>query len=66
MTTLEDESKQETAAGPDLAGPHRGHKANGNPAEKRFAFRKTFGELETRIKLFVLVFEKEAIKRPAA
>jgi len=39
---------------------------DGKPAEKSHAFRRTFAELETRIKLFILVNEKEAMKRSAA
>jgi len=38
----------------------------GKPAEIAHAFRKAFGELETRIRLFVLVYEKEAMKQAAA
>jgi protein-tyrosine-phosphatase len=38
----------------------------GQPAEVAHAFRRAFTELETRIKLFVLVYEKDRIKRIAA
>jgi protein-tyrosine-phosphatase len=38
----------------------------GKPAEVAHAFRRAFTELETRIKLFVLVYEKDRIKRIAA
>jgi len=40
--------------------------ADGDAAEKKRAFKKTLTEVETRIRLFVLVNEKEALKRPAA
>jgi len=30
------------------------------------AFRRTFGELENRIRLFVLVYERERVKKVAA
>jgi len=39
---------------------------DGDAAEKKRAFKKTLTEVETRIRLFVLVNEKEALKRPAA
>jgi protein-tyrosine-phosphatase len=38
----------------------------GKPDEAAHAFRRAFAELETRIKLFVLVYEKERRKRIAA
>jgi arsenate reductase (thioredoxin) len=38
----------------------------GKPAEVAHAFRKAFTELETRIKLLVLVYERERGKRAAA
>jgi len=38
----------------------------GEPAERKNTFRRTLSELETRIKLFVLVFQKEAQKKFAA
>ena len=40
-------------------------RADGSPKEKMSAFRKTFTELETRIKLFVLVNERTARKKVA-
>lgn len=39
---------------------------DGNPAEKALAFRRTFRELENRIKLFVLVNEREEVKKAVA
>lgn len=39
---------------------------DGNAEEIAHAFRKTFTELETRIKLFTLVNTKESIRRAAA
>lgn len=36
---------------------------DGSPAEKANSFRKTFCELETRIRLFVLVYQKDAMKK---
>jgi len=39
---------------------------DGKPAEKVLAFRRTFRELENRIKLFVLVHEREKVKKVAA
>jgi hypothetical protein len=41
-------------------------KADGDAAEKKRAFNKMLTELETRIRLFVLVNEKETQTRPAA
>ncbi len=38
----------------------------GKPVEKAVAFRRTFRELENRIKLFVLVYEREVVKKAAA
>ena len=38
---------------------------DGKPAEKALAFRRTFTELEIRIKLFVLVHEREEAKTAA-
>jgi len=40
-------------------------RADGSPKENMRAFRKTFTELETRIKLFVLVNERTARKKVA-
>lgn len=37
-----------------------------NPAKTALAFRRTFGELENRIKLFILVYERERVKKAAA
>jgi len=39
---------------------------DGKPAEKALAFRRIFRELENRIKLFVLVHEREEAKKIAA
>jgi hypothetical protein len=39
---------------------------DGKPKEKVLAFRKTFLELESRIKLFILVYERERVKKAAA
>src|SRR5271166_3625432 len=39
---------------------------DGKPKEKALAFRKTFLELESRIKLFILVYERERLKKAAA
>lgn len=39
---------------------------DGKPKEKALAFRKTFLELESRIKLFILVYERERVKKAAA
>jgi protein-tyrosine-phosphatase len=39
---------------------------NGGVAQTAVSFRKTFTELENRIRLFVLVYEREASKRAAA
>jgi arsenate reductase (thioredoxin) len=39
---------------------------DGKPREKALAFRKTFLELENRIKLFILVYERERVKKAAA
>jgi hypothetical protein len=41
-------------------------RADGGQKENIRAFRKTFTELETRIKLFVLVNERKARKQIAA
>jgi len=41
-------------------------RVDGKPAEKASAFRKTFTELETRIKLFALVNQRAAQKKVAA
>ena len=38
---------------------------DGKPKEKALAFRKTFLELESRIKLFILVYERERVKKSA-
>jgi protein-tyrosine-phosphatase len=38
----------------------------GKPARIALAFRRTFGELENRIKLFVLVYERERMKHAVA
>jgi hypothetical protein len=38
----------------------------GKPAEKSRALQRTFAELETRIKLFILVHERGVVKRSAA
>jgi protein-tyrosine-phosphatase len=38
----------------------------GKPGEKALAFKKTFLELENRIKLFILVYERERVKKAAA
>jgi protein-tyrosine-phosphatase len=40
--------------------------ADGKPAERALAFRRTFRELENRIKLFILVHERENVKKAAA
>ncbi len=40
--------------------------ANGSPAEEQRTFRKTFTELETRVRLFALVNARDSIKRAAA
>jgi arsenate reductase len=40
--------------------------ADGKPAERALAFRRTFRELENRIKLFILVHEREKLKKVAA
>ena len=39
---------------------------DGNPAERALAFRRTFRELENRIKLFILVNERKAERKAAA
>jgi len=39
---------------------------DGNPAKMALAFRRTFGELENRIRLFILVYERDLVKRAAA
>ena len=39
---------------------------DGKPAERAFAFRRVFRELENRIKLFVLVYEREKVRKAAA
>ena len=39
---------------------------DGKPKEKALAFKKTFLELENRIKLFILIYERERIKKAAA
>ncbi len=39
---------------------------DGKPAEIALAFRRTFRELENRIKLFVLVYQREEAKNAAA
>ena len=39
---------------------------DGKPREKALAFKKTFLELENRIKLFILVYERERVKKAAA
>jgi len=39
---------------------------DGNPAERALAFRKTFRELENRIKLFILVNERKTYMKAAA
>jgi len=39
---------------------------DGKPAERALAFRRTFRELENRIKLFVLVHEREEVKKAVA
>lgn len=39
---------------------------DGKPREKALAFKKTFLELENRIKLFILIYERERIKKTAA
>jgi len=41
-------------------------KVDTKPAKTALAFRRTFGELENRIKLFVLVYERERVKKAAA
>jgi protein-tyrosine-phosphatase len=38
----------------------------GKPANVALAFRRTFGELENRIKLFILIYEREQVKKLAA
>lgn len=39
---------------------------DGKPAESALAFRKTFRELEKRIKLLVLIYDREGVKKAAA
>jgi protein-tyrosine-phosphatase len=39
---------------------------DGKPAQKALAFRRTFRELENRIRLFILVHERENVKKAAA
>ena len=39
---------------------------DGNPAERALAFRRTFRELENRIKLFILVNERKTYRNAAA
>ncbi|MGA8640949.1 arsenate reductase ArsC [Candidatus Binatus sp.] len=39
---------------------------DGNPAERALAFRRTFRELENRIKLFILVNERKTDRKAAA
>jgi len=39
---------------------------DGKPKEKAYSFNTAFRELETRIKLFVLVYQREALKGIAA
>ena len=39
---------------------------DGKPREKALAFKKTFLELENRIKLFILVYERERVSKAAA
>jgi protein-tyrosine-phosphatase len=39
---------------------------DGKPAERAIAFRRTFRELENRIRLFILVHERENMKKAAA
>jgi arsenate reductase len=41
-------------------------RVDGRPAENMRALRKTFSELETRINLFVLVNQREPLRRTAA
>jgi protein-tyrosine-phosphatase len=38
---------------------------NGSEAEKTYSFNRTFAEFENRIRLLVLVYQKEATKRAA-
>jgi arsenate reductase (thioredoxin) len=39
---------------------------DGEPAKIALAFRRTFGELENRIKLFIVIYERERAKKAAA
>jgi hypothetical protein len=36
------------------------------PAKIALAFRRTFGELENRIKLFIVIYERERAKKAVA
>ena len=40
--------------------------SDGQPEERALAFRKTFKELENRIRLFILIYERERVKKAAA